>query len=83
MMSAETFNALDTVEQIRLAMRHDTMIGHRSEGPRSMHLYVVGDFYVEVIFTTKRKSIIEVYASYEEDILEPYLQQIDLTELFF
>lgn len=81
-MTAEKFNTLDTVAQIRLAMRHDTMIGHRSQGPRSMHLYVVGDFYVEVEFTTKRKSILSVYASRDEAMLEPYLRQIDLSELF-
>ncbi len=81
-MTAETFNALDTREQIKVAMRHDTMIGHRGEGPRSMHLYVVSDFYVEVVFTTKRKSVLAVHASKDEAILDPYLKQIDLTELF-
>ncbi|RPD43549.1 hypothetical protein DRJ53_19610 [Paracnuella aquatica] len=82
MLTAERFNTLDTLEQVKLAVRHDTLVGHRSQGPRSMHLYAVADFYVEVVFVTKRKSIVAVYASREVGILEPYLKQIDLSELF-
>lgn len=81
-MTVEAFNALETVDQIRIARSNDTLIGHRGEGPKSMHLYVVDDFYVEVIFATRKKHILDVHASRDECILEPYLNQIDLSELF-
>ncbi len=82
MLTAEQFNTLETGEQIKLALTNDTLIGHRGEGPRSMHLYVVHDFYVEVVFATRRKTVLAIRASKEDDILEPYLEQIDLSELF-
>ncbi|OLY91771.1 hypothetical protein SAMN05444008_10917 [Cnuella takakiae] len=82
-MTPVAFNALDTSEQIKIAMRGDALVGHRSEGPRSMHLYAVEQFYVEVEFTTRRKDVLRVYASDGEDILNPYLEQIDISELWW
>ena len=80
-MTPDEFNALETGEQIKIAMRKDMLVGERSAGPKSMHLYMVDDFYVEVIFTTRRKDVLEVHASNDDAIIEPYLKQIDLTEL--
>ena len=81
-MTADEFNTLEIREQIKVAMANDTLIGHRSEGPVSMHLYVVDDFYVEITYTTRRKAVINVHASKEDAVLDPYLEQIDLSELF-
>jgi hypothetical protein len=82
MMTPEEFNVLDSDDQVRMAMGQDTLIGHRSTGPKSMHLYCVDNFYVEIIFKTRRKIILDIHASNDDSIIEPYLKQIDLSPLF-
>lgn len=80
-MTPAQFNHLDTASQIKTALHADSLIGHRCTGQRSMHLYAVEHFYVEVEYSTRRKDVLRVYASDDEDILAPYLKQIDLSEL--
>lgn len=80
-MTPTEFNEMDTASQIKTTLVADGLIGHRSQGPRSMHLYAVEHFYVEVEYTTRRKDVLRVYASEDDEILTPYLNQIDLSEL--
>lgn len=82
-MTLNTFNALTELERIRAVLRSDALIGHRCAGACSMHLYAVADFYVEVVYTTRRKQVKEVAAFKEDERLEPYLDQIDLSELWW
>jgi len=74
------FKLLSEREQLDILHAEGTYIGKRKEGKTSILLYQLEGFYVE-IFYQKHRSQIQSIRSFTSTIpLEPYLNQIDITE---
>lgn len=77
-MTLYYFKQLSENGQLQVLEQKGVAIAYRKEQGRRMLLYSIDSFYVEVIHTKKRMLV----RSFSTDtLLQPYLEQIDLSEL--
>jgi len=75
------FTKLSLIEQARLAWNKGVRIGYRSKCQYYMVLYRLCDLFVEVQYHTCKNEIVSVKAFVCDEELQPYLEQVDLSEL--
>ena len=72
---------LSLIEQATLAWNKGVRLGYRSKCQYYMVLYRLCDLFVEVQYQISRNEIVSVRAFVCDEELQPYLEQIDLSEL--
>lgn len=75
------FNELLQELQFELLQRDGVHIGKRMVGNQTVILLQLYSFYVEVYYEQYRKQIDHIITSNGTDILQPYLDQIDVRDL--
>lgn len=80
-MSCFEFSLLSESEQVALLYEEGIYLGKRREKRRVVLLYQLDGFYVEIYYSSYRRLIHMMYANDTTDILDPYLDQIDVEYL--
>jgi len=75
------FQLLTTAEQVNLLYDEGVYLGKRKEEEQVILLYQVDGFYAEVIYLSYRLHIDTIIASDSLQMLDPYLEQIDVEDL--
>jgi len=75
------FQLLTTADQVNLLYKEGVYLGKRKEDEQVILLYQVDGFYAEVIYLNYRLHIDTIIASDSLQMLEPYLEQIDVEYL--
>lgn len=79
-MTIEEFIALDEVAQAEI-LSGLTCIWGRDENMFKILLYQVDSFYVEVYYHKKLREIKKLLPFEDTDLLAPYLNRIDISEI--
>lgn len=75
------FNSLNDIEKHEAIIEYAVNVGDRYEGNYGILLYQFDNFYVEVYYNNKANVIERFKAFVSQELLSPYLNQIDLQEL--
>ena len=79
-MTLNEFTILDEMEQ-RNAILDGVHIGERTDDKHWVLLYQLGDFYVEVFYHKADYVIVKYNPFTKSELLEPYLNEIDISSL--
>ncbi|MCW3106090.1 MAG: hypothetical protein JWQ09_596 [Segetibacter sp.] len=80
-MTAKEFRLLCNTHQINLLYQQGVYVGKRKENEKTVVLYQLDGFYVEIFYREYRKYITKLNCFTSTDSLQPYLKQIDVEEL--
>jgi hypothetical protein len=80
-MTLVDFQLLHIQDQISILYKHGVYIGKRKRGHLTILSYQIESFYVEVVYRMYRRHIIKIKCSDSTDVLDPYLEQIDVEHL--
>lgn len=80
-MVLEHFNTLNKEDQQDFLLAHGIFLAERQDGPFKIMLYQVDNFYVEVHFFNLYNKVAFFSAFEDTDALEPYLEQINVTQI--
>jgi hypothetical protein len=80
-MTLYEYHLLGEPEQVDLLYQEGIYLGKRKFRDLSVVLYQLDDFYVEVHYDKYRYLINAVKYFHSTDLLQPYLEQIDVEEL--
>ena len=75
------FNELLLENQLDILQKDGVHIGKRVVGGEITILYQLYGFYVEVYFKEYRKEVSRIITSENTDILQPYLDQVQIRDL--
>ena len=75
------FIGLSLDEQANYTWQVGAFLHNRKGEGFNANLYGVEDFYVEVRYDTERNAIAQIMPFNSPDLLQPYLEQIDLRDL--
>ena len=67
--------------QFETLHQHAVYVGKRKKGQQPVVLFQLHSFYVEVYYEQYRKIIDHIITTDSADILQPYLEQINIKEL--
>ncbi|MDB5195893.1 MAG: hypothetical protein JWP88_263 [Flaviaesturariibacter sp.] len=79
--SLSDFNELSQQQQYSLLHSDGVYVGKRKEGGQTVILFQLYAFYVEVRYRLYRQEIDFLTLSDQMDILEPYIDQIQVRDL--
>lgn len=68
-------------QQFDLLHRDGVYVGKRKAGKQTVVLFQLYGFYVEVFYKQYRKHVERTIATDNPDILQPYIDQIDVRDL--
>lgn len=77
------FKLLDLPLQAHIIYQKGIYLSERSEDDLFVALYGVFDFYVEVYCRFSNSEIVKFISFHSDILLEPYLNKIQLNELFW
>lgn len=80
-MKMNEFQLLSQQEQITILYRQGIYIGKKMTGKFTKMLYQLECFYVEIIYSSYRRTIQKIIYSDSTAILDPYLDQIPIEYL--
>lgn len=80
-MKNDYLGQMTEMEQADVIMEKGVKIGNRTDGFYSILLFQVGSFYAEIFYHSHFNVIIKIKTFSNTDLLEPYLQQIELPDL--
>ena len=80
-LSLDEFKNLPQELQFNLLHKHGVYVGKRVVGEQIVVLLQLHGFYVEVYYRQYRKTISHILTSDTTEILQPYLNQINLKGL--
>ena len=75
------FEKLDLNSKACITWKKGVHVGYRSQGSFYMSLYRLDNFYVEIQYHTCHDGIACIHSFVCEDELQPYLEQVNLSEL--
>ncbi len=81
-MTTEDFDYLDSVAKTELLTHSGVFLGTRREGCFRISLYQLEYFYVELYYHIAQKSYISIRSFEEVGELNPYLDEIDISEVY-
>lgn len=81
-MKFSDFKWLDLPSQAYIIYRRGVYLSERSEDDLFVALYQVNDFYVEIYYRLNNSEIVKFISFHGDVLLEPYLNKIQLKELF-
>jgi len=80
-MRYHDFTSLKELDRADTAWKKGVLLAERTEGFHSLRLYRLNDFYVEVVYHTHFNVMLSVSSFTDEERLDAYLEQIDLSGL--
>jgi hypothetical protein len=80
-MKMSNFESLSQKNQITILYQHGVYIGKKRQGQFVKLLFQLDSFYVELSYTSYRRSIDKIHCSDSLSILDPYLEQITIEYL--
>lgn len=80
-LSLTEFIDLPQELQFEVLHKHGVYVGKRKLGDETVVLFQLHGFYVEVYYKQYRKIINHIITSDNTDILQPYLDQINIRDL--
>ncbi|WP_187264669.1 hypothetical protein [Pontibacter beigongshangensis] len=80
-MDFYAFNTLPRDERAELVWRHGQLLAIRTVMSCSVVLYHMGQFFAEVWYSAEDNQIALIHGFRSRELLENYLDQIDLQEL--
>ena len=80
-MTLYDFNVLDRNTQHNVVWEKGVHIGERIEADHRVILYQLFTFYVEMYYYTVENAILKIRSFSSTNCLEPYLKQIDITNI--
>jgi|GraSoiStandDraft_16_1057320.scaffolds.fasta_scaffold1174514_1 hypothetical protein len=80
-MSLLSFNRLRTEAQLEMLMHVGVLLVECKRGNRTMRLFFLHRYYVEVIASSETGKVIRISAFEDIKRIEPYLHEIDLSSL--
>lgn len=81
LLSRLDFLQLSVTEQFDLLQRDGVHVGKRKDSDLAVILFQLYGFYVEVFYKQYRKVVDHIVTSESTDILQPYLDQIQVRDL--
>ena len=82
MITRTEFDVLPPVEKAHTLFEFGDELQVRDDGDFRIKLYLIGDFFVELWYSTKKVQINKLVSLSEEDVMDIYLDLIDITDLF-
>ena len=79
-MKLTEFNLLDEIQQAEALLNYGVLIAERMYKEFRILLYQLHQFYVEVYYRQYRKIVDYIVSSNSTDILQPYLDQINIRD---
>lgn len=80
-LSLTEFMDLPQELQFEVLHKHGVYVGKRKADKQSIVLFQLHGFYVEVYYKQYRKTIDHIITSNSTEILQPYLNQINIQDL--
>jgi hypothetical protein len=80
-MTMYAFQLMPEQQQTHLLYKYGVYIGKRKEGFSIILLYQFESFYVEVFYRKYRSHIKHLHCFETTELLDPYLEQIDVEHL--
>jgi len=80
-MTLPEFKSMDYEKQIDLLHKEGVYVGKRKIFSRTVILFQLHTFYVEVYYRVYRKVIGHLNCAASTEILDPYLEQINVEEV--
>lgn len=80
-LSLAEFSSLPEELQFKLLHQHGVYVGKRKLNGQPVVLFQLHGFYVEVFYLQYRKTIDHIVTSDHADILQPYIDQVDVRDL--
>ena len=80
-ITLDEFKNLDKLEQAEALYKFGAEIAERNSGKNKFVLYQLGSFYADVKFNPATDIILEIVPFNSEEMPEPYLAQIDVSEI--
>ena len=80
-LSLTEFIDLPEEAQFETLYQNAVYVGKRKKGQQQVVLFQLHGFYVEVYYKRYRKEIDHIVTTHSTDILQPYLEQINIAEL--
>jgi hypothetical protein len=80
-MRLEEFYTLDHDKQFLITFSSGIFLSDRKQDECSIRLFQVDDFYVEIVSLTVSGKVLMIKSFKDDDRLEPYLAQIDISDL--
>ncbi|MEO6329850.1 MAG: hypothetical protein ABIO55_13005 [Ginsengibacter sp.] len=81
-MTLYEYNHLDQAEQFEVLYKSGVHISDRADSDYCIILFQLDSFYVELYFHIERNTLKKLRSFSNVDFIKPYLEQIDLSELF-
>ena len=81
-MTIEDFDYMDSISKTDLLTKSGVFLGTRRDGCFRISLYQVEHFYVELYYHIAQKSYISIRSFDEVGELNPYLDEIDISEVY-
>ncbi|RDC64623.1 hypothetical protein [Adhaeribacter pallidiroseus] len=81
MFNIVQFNRCNQEQKVALVLDQGQFIQIRVSGDYSIVLYAIGKFYAEIWYKTATSKFFMVRGFSNQDMLDPYLETIDLTQL--
>lgn len=80
-MKMHDFQLLPEQDQIDILYQYGVYVGKRKEAFSVILLYQFESFYVEVFYRKYRSHVKRLHCFESTDLLDPYLEQIDVENL--
>ena len=80
-MTHKQFLKHDKPTRVDITLERGIIVGKRLQYEEFLKLFRVGSFYVELTFAEDQSEVFSIYSSDSDEILEPYLKAIDISEL--
>ena len=81
LMKMHDFQLLPEQDQIDILYQYGVYVGKRKEAFSVILLYQFESFYVEVFYRKYRSHVKRLHCFESTDLLDPYLEQIDVENL--
>lgn len=81
-MLPNRFNKMAVEEQLRFIQDKADVLLELAKYNLKLYLYTCGNFYIEVFRINDTGEVINIYAFEDLINLEPYLEQIDISEVY-
>jgi hypothetical protein len=80
-MTLSEYNFLDQAEQFEVLYNYGVHISDRADDDYCIILFQLDNFYIELYFHLELNSLKKFVSFSNVNFIEPYLEQIDLSEL--
>jgi predicted amidohydrolase len=80
-LNLEEFTSHDGYNQLLIIEEHGIMVGERENKYHKIHLYQMDSFYAEIFYRRDDNSVWKIGGFDHPILLNPYLDQIDISQL--